>query len=52
MPEAGAIGPDVNVGDSVEVSGQESMWSCGYLCDAWGFTVWQTFAEDNYIQRQ
>lgn len=51
LPEAGAIGPDVSVGDSVEVSGQESMWSCGYLCDAWGFTVWQTFAEDNYIQR-
>ena len=51
LPEAGALGPDVSVGDFVEVSGQESMWSCGYLCDAWGFTVWPALFEDNYIQR-
>jgi hypothetical protein len=51
LPEGGALGPVVNVGDSVEVSGQESMWSCGFLCDAWGFTVWPELYEDNYIQR-
>jgi hypothetical protein len=51
LPEVGAAAPDVSVGDSVEVSGQESMWSCGYLCDAWGLTVWPSLFEDNYIQR-
>jgi hypothetical protein len=51
LPDAGALGPAVSVGDHVEVSGQESMWSCGFLCDAWGFTVWPTLFEDNYIQR-
>jgi hypothetical protein len=51
LPDGGSFGPDVNVGDSVEVSGQESMWSCGFLCDAWGFTVWPGLFEDNYIQR-
>jgi hypothetical protein len=51
LPEGGILGPAVSVGDSAEVSGQESMWSCGYLCDAWGFTVWPELFEDNYIQR-
>jgi hypothetical protein len=51
LPEGGTFGPAVSVGDYVEVSGQESMWSCGYLCDAWGLTVWPELFEDNYIQR-
>jgi hypothetical protein len=50
LPEGGAFGPAVNVGDYVEVSGQESAWSCGFLCDAWGLTVWPELFEDNYIQ--
>jgi len=51
LPEGGILGPAVNVGDYVEVSGQESMWSCGYLCDGWWFTVWEELFEDNYIVR-
>ena len=51
LPDDGLLGPDVDVGDFAEVSGQESMWSCGYLCDAWGFTVWPEVIDDNYIVR-
>jgi len=51
LPEWGATAPDVEIDDYVEVSGQESMWSCGLLCDASGFTVWPELYEDNYIER-
>ena len=51
MQGTGDIGPDVDVGDYVEVSGEEGMWSCGFLCDAWGFTVWPGLAEGHYIRR-
>jgi hypothetical protein len=51
LPERDDPAPDVSVGDDVEVSGQESMWSCGVTCDAWGLIVWPDLFENNYIQR-
>jgi hypothetical protein len=51
FPERDVPGPDVSVGDYVEVSGQEDMWSCGVTCDAWGFIIWPPWYENNYIRR-
>ena len=51
FPEWGAPQPDVNVGDYVEVSGQEDFYSCGEYVTCIDFTVWpELIGETNYFR--